>query len=299
MIKMVFRNICNVTLGITVQGRGFKGMVARIACRKAETQRKLLWCSKHNSVSRTFWEAPPAPKRKLRHPKTHLRTRRAPFNHQALPVTFPGNQGVQSHFTGWTSINFKWTGALAPRPFPNLSCLRVSNSLLISSLNIFLISSCLSVFAAAQSIKANQSHPSHNQRVHSQQPRPLQPTSCQVKSCCLRPSPLLIPASSSKPSPVPDVPSLKPSKSTKETHAKIRVKKKRDAKRRLSLFNAEIKSGQRDAHEPSSCWGGYTSQIQPWRCSSFAEHFCLTQRRWFQENLLSWARWLLLSLQVF
>lgn len=37
MIKMVFRNICNVTLGITVQGRGFKGMVARIACRKAET----------------------------------------------------------------------------------------------------------------------------------------------------------------------------------------------------------------------------------------------------------------------
>lgn len=296
--KKVFCNICNVTLGITVQGRGFKGMVTRIACRKAERRCKLLWWSKHGSISRTFWEAPPAPKRKLRHPKTHLRTRRAPFNHQALPVTFPGNQGVQSHFTGCTSINFKWTEAFAPRPFPNLSCLRVSNSLLISSLNIFLISSRLSVFAAAQSIKANQSRPSHSQRMHSQQPRPLQPTSCQVKSCWLWPSPLFIPASSSKPSPAPGVPSLKPSKSTKETHAKIHVKKQRDAKRRLCLFNAEMMGGREMLMNPLAP-GGYTSQIQPQRCSSFAEYFCFTQRRWFQENLLSWARWLLLSLQVF
>lgn len=139
-------------------------------CQKPEKQCQLPWSSKHDSSSRTFWEAPPAPKRKLKHPKTHLRTRRAPFNLQVLPVTFPSNQVIQSHFTGWTSLSFKWTGAFAPRPFPNLCCLRVSNSLLISRLNIFSISSRLSVFAAARSIKARQPQPSHNQCLHNQQP---------------------------------------------------------------------------------------------------------------------------------
>lgn len=114
--------------------------------KKPEKQCQLPWSSKHDSSSRTVWEAPPAPKRKLKHPKTHLRTRRAPFNHQVLPVTFPSNQVIQSHFTGWTSLSFKWTGAFAPRPFPNLCCLRVSNSLLISSLNIFPISSRVSLY---------------------------------------------------------------------------------------------------------------------------------------------------------
>lgn len=139
-------------------------------CQKPEKHCQLPWSSKHDSSSRTFWEAPPAPERKLKHPKTHLRTRRAPFNHQVLPITFPSNQVIQSHFTGWTSLSFKWTGAFAPRPFPNLCCLRVSNSLLISSLNIFSISSRLSVFAAARSIKARQPQPSHNQSLHNQQP---------------------------------------------------------------------------------------------------------------------------------
>lgn len=149
------------------QGTHTSSVFARI-CQKPQKQRKLLWSSNHDSSSRTFWEAPPAPNRELKRPKTHLRTRRVPFNHQVLPITFSGNQVIQSHFTGWTSISFKWAGAFAPRPFPNLCCLRVSSSLLISSLNIFFISSCLSVFAAARSIKARQPHPSHNQSTHNE-----------------------------------------------------------------------------------------------------------------------------------
>jgi len=60
-------------------------------------------------------------------------------------------------------------------------------------LNIFLLTSCLSVFAAVQSVKAKQSHSSHSQQLH-----PLQPTSHLVKYSWLCPSLLFIPASNSK-----------------------------------------------------------------------------------------------------
>lgn len=73
------------------QGTRTSSVFARIY-QKPEKWCKLPWSSKYDSSSRTFWEAPPAPNRKLKHPKTHLRTRRAPFNHQVLPVTSPATK---------------------------------------------------------------------------------------------------------------------------------------------------------------------------------------------------------------
>lgn len=217
-------------------------MFARIR-QKPEKWCKLPWLSKHDSSSGTFWEAPPAPNRKLKHPKTHLRTRSAPFNHQVLPITFSGNQVIQSHFTGWTIINFKWAGAFAPRPFPNLCCLLVSNSLLTSSLNIFFISHVslylqhhgplrLGSFTPLTiSLHTTGSHISFS----SFQARINHPGCAHLLSSFLpqvqKSALLLFPS---------DVPNLKPRQGTKGTHARIYLKKQRALKKNIFSFTAEI-----------------------------------------------------------